>query len=235
MEIKISAMQLEDRLYVYHQSAQLEGQTGCIGHLRGDFGDGQEFYSSWFDHHGEYKTNEFKAEFDEVVNTLREKDGLFFSRDSMSKFCKRHPQAEMMGSCCTEYGFKLQTAQYIYMLRCNPIKGEYNFHIYAYVGQFLEHHMGKAQKGIRFVDTSYKELFRIPDGGKIRVQTPDGKKIDRTCRYVDDYHVEIGGSVDNLYHICQFAEMMERNGNIVQPLQDKSRTSQPKQKIREGR
>ena len=193
---------------MYRQSTQLEGQTGCIGHLRGDFGDGQEFYSSWFDHHGEYKTNEFKTEFDEVVNTLRKKDGLFCSRDSMSKFCQRHPQAEMMGSYCTEYGFKLQTAQHIYMLRCNPIKGEYNFHIYAYVSRFLEHHMDKAQKGIRFVDTSYKELFRIPDGGKIRIQTPDGKKIDRTCRYVDDYHVEIGGSVDNLYHICQFAEMI---------------------------
>ena len=86
MGIKISAMQPEDRLYVYRQSTQLEGQTGCIGHLRGDFGDGQEFYSSWFDHHGEYKTDEFKVKFNEVVNTLRKKDGLFFSRDSMSKF-----------------------------------------------------------------------------------------------------------------------------------------------------
>ena len=59
-------MQPEDWLYVYRQSTQLEGQTGCIGHLRGDFGDGQEFYSSWFDHHGEYKTNEFKAEYPDV-------------------------------------------------------------------------------------------------------------------------------------------------------------------------
>ena len=50
MELKITSMTPEERLYVYNQSSQLEGQTGCIGHLRGDFGSGQEFYTSWFDH-----------------------------------------------------------------------------------------------------------------------------------------------------------------------------------------
>ena len=78
MELKITSMTPEERLYVYNQSSQLEGQTGCIGHLRGDFGSGQEFYTSWFDHRSEYKTDEFKTELDEVVNTLREKDGAVF-------------------------------------------------------------------------------------------------------------------------------------------------------------
>ena len=78
MELTITSMTPADRLYAYNQSSQLEGQTGCIGHLRGDFGGGQEFYTSWFDHRREYKTDEFKAEFDEVVNTLREKDGLLW-------------------------------------------------------------------------------------------------------------------------------------------------------------
>lgn len=27
----------EEQKYTYSQSMQLEGQTGCIGHLRGDF------------------------------------------------------------------------------------------------------------------------------------------------------------------------------------------------------
>jgi hypothetical protein len=36
----------------------------------------------------------------------------------------------------------------------------------------------------------------------------------RTCRYIDDYHVEIG---DNLYHICEFAERMEQNGHTCEP------------------
>ena len=59
MELTITSMTPADRLYAYNQSSQLEGQTGCIGHLRGDFGCGQEFYTSWFDHRREYKTDEF--------------------------------------------------------------------------------------------------------------------------------------------------------------------------------
>ena len=57
MELTITSMTPADRLYAYNQSSQLEGQTGCIGHLRGDFGGGQEFYTSWFDHRREYKTS----------------------------------------------------------------------------------------------------------------------------------------------------------------------------------
>ena len=149
MELKITSMTPADRLYAYNQSSQLEGQTGCIGHLRGDFGSGQEFYTSWFDHRSEYKTDEFKAEFDEVVNTLREKDGLLCTRDSMTRFCYQNPEAEFEGNYCAEYGFKVQTPQHTYMLRCNPNYGDYNFYLYAYVSRFLEHHMENAKQGIR--------------------------------------------------------------------------------------
>ena len=167
MELTITSMTPADRLYAYNQSSQLEGQTGCIGHLRGDFGSGQEFYTSWFDHRSEYKTDEFKAELDEVVNTLREKNGLLCTRDSMTRFCYQNPEAEFEGNYCAEYGFKVQTPQHTYMLRCNPNYGDYNFYLYAYVSRFLEHHMEKAKQGIRFITPGYKELFRIPDGGKI--------------------------------------------------------------------
>lgn len=53
----------------------------------------------------------------------------------------------------------------------------------------------------------------------------DGEKQDNVCRYIDDYHVEIGSVRSNLLHICQFAEMMERNGSTVIPL----RSSLPEQ------
>ena len=214
-ELKIINMTPAERLYIYNQSSQLEGQTGCIGHLRGDFGRGQEFYSSWFDHRREYKTDEFKSEFDKVVNTLREKDGLLCTRDSMTRFCYQHPEAEFEGNYCAEYGFKVQTPQHTYMLRCNPNYGDYNFYLYAYVAQFLEHHMEKAKQGIRFINSNYEEKFRIPDGDFIRIYPQNGSYIDRKCRYIDECHAEIG---NNLYHICQFAEVMEQNGNTVIPL-----------------
>ncbi len=95
------------------------------------------FYTSWFDRRKEYKDGEFKAEFDEVVNALREKDGLLCSRASMNRFCCQHPEAEFEGNYCTEYGFKVQTSQHTYMLRCNLNYGDYNFYLYAYVARFF--------------------------------------------------------------------------------------------------
>ena len=55
MKLEIISMTPQERMYSYSQSSQIEAQTGCIGHLRGDFGAGQEFFTSWFEHRGEYK------------------------------------------------------------------------------------------------------------------------------------------------------------------------------------
>jgi len=75
--------------------------------------------------------------------------------------------------------------------------------------------MRQAEKGIRFITPDYKELFRIADGEKIRMTIPSGEPLDQICRYVDDYHFEVGR---NLYHICEFAERMKDNGIAVIPL-----------------
>ena len=40
---------------------------------------------------------------------------------------------------------------------------------------------------IRFIDSQYKELFRIPDGGTIQVDYPD-RHYAAKCHYIDDYH-----------------------------------------------
>lgn len=219
MKLPITSMTPEERLYAYSQSSKIERQTGCIGYLRGDFGAGKEFYTSWFDHQKEYKDEEFKAEFDEVVNTLREKDGLLCSRDSMSRFCYQHPEAEFEGNYCTEYGFRVQTPQHTYMLRCNPNYGDYDFYLYAYVARFLEHHMEKAKQGIRFITPGYKELFRIPDGDHIRIFTGGGGTRDRTCRFIDETHFETSGGYSSaLYHIREFAERLEQSHGSVIPL-----------------
>lgn len=78
--------------------------------------------------------------------------------------------------------------------------------------------MEQAEKGIRFIDPHYKELFRIPDGGQIRILREGCAHIDKVCRYIDDCHVEVGNGWDSLFHICQFAEEMERCHNKVIPL-----------------
>ena len=63
-------------------------------------------------------------------------------------------------------------------------------------------------KDIRFIDSHYKDLFRVPDGGCIQIHYPD-ETVVKPCKFIDEYHTQIG---TNVFHICQFAEIMERNG-----------------------
>ncbi len=86
------------------------------------------------------------------------------------------------------------------------------YYCYCYIRQWLDGHMKRAEKGIRFITPDYKELFRIADGDKVRIITKGGEKREMTCYYIDDYHLETSSSRGrNLYHICEFAERMETN------------------------
>ena len=71
----------------------------------------------------------------------------------------------------------------------------------------------KEDRSIRFIDSGYDELFRIPNGGTVEVSFPDRKFVEK-CFYIDDYHMKAGSTV---YHICQFAELLERNGGKCMP------------------
>lgn len=41
------------------------------------------------------------------------------------------------------------------------------------------------KKTIRFIDSHYEDKFRIPDGGKVEINYPNGKKAERACKYID--------------------------------------------------
>ena len=72
------------------------------------------------------------------------------------------------------------------------------------------------EKMIRFIDSSYNTLFYVPDGGNVVLTYSDGEKAVRPCKFLDEYHTQVG---HNVYHICQFAEIMERNGTSYVPEQ----------------
>lgn len=71
------------------------------------------------------------------------------------------------------------------------------------------------KKYIRFINSDYKTLFCLPDGGRIRITYPDRAPAERVCRFIDEYHTDIGGYH---YHICEFAERMEQIGARYAPL-----------------
>ena len=73
--------------------------------------------------------------------------------------------------------------------------------------------MDEKDHSIRFINSNYDTLFRIPDGGIVEVRFPD-RAFSAKCEYLDDYHTLVG---DTVFHICEFAEMVERQGGSVRP------------------
>ena len=145
----------QERIYTYAQTHELYMHSACLGHLRGDFDSGgYGFYTTWEDHHGAEKTPEFKAEFDRVVNALRDPSayhGVLFSRDAMRAYCGTQPDSAMHGNYTTEYAFRVNTEKYAYIMRLNHTKGDYNFYIFCYEKRRLDRFLADSAKGIRFI------------------------------------------------------------------------------------
>ncbi len=116
-----------DRMdWVFSGDKHDDEARGCVGHLRGDFGrDGDEFWTTWWDHLPELKTQSFRDEFQVVVNTLRK--GILRDYKAMNRMLRN-------GRPCGrgEYAFEFETPDYLYCLRCIPRRSDYNFYLYAY-------------------------------------------------------------------------------------------------------
>lgn len=230
MMYQMLPMKESERKYTFNQSHQIEMQTGLIGYLRADMdSNGKGFFSTWNEFNPTLKTEEFKREFDDVINALRldnKFEKVLYDRDSLRKYCADHPEIKY-NDVRNFYGIRVNSDNYAYLLKLNPNCGDYNLYCYCYKKEYLDNHLMSAEKGIRFIDSHYKTLFYIQDGEKIRINFGEGKSEERYCRYIDQTHVEVG---NNLYHICEFAERMEANGytyesagpNTPTPVRDNS-------------
>lgn len=221
MDITMRPLLPSEQKYTYNQSTQIAGQTGLIGHLRGSLETvGSSFLSSWDDHNAHLNTPDFKTCFDEVINELRSNPnyGLMLrNRASLAGFCLARPESSFGNG--GDYGIRVDTPQYAMLMRLNPNQGQYNLYCYCYVRDWLDKHLAAAEHGIRFITPDYQEIFRIPDGDRIRIFTGSGDMRDRICRYIDDYHMQTeDGFSTTIYHIAEFAERAEQTGAAVIPL-----------------
>ena len=143
MDLSIRPIKPEEIQFSYTQSQNDNIESGCIGFLRGDFDtNGKGFYSTWEDKVSQLKTESFKREFDAVINSLRFGYGeLLKDRGSLSSYCHKHPEGVIEGNYTKEYGFRVDTDEHSYILRCNATKGDYNFYIYAYDRSIFEKHL----------------------------------------------------------------------------------------------
>ena len=145
MDLSIRPIKPEEIPFSYTQSQNDNIESGCVGFLRGDFDtSGKGFYTTWEDKVKFLKTDEFKREFDDVINSLRFGYGeLLKDRSSLSAYCQNNPDGVIEGNYTKEYGFRVDTDEHSYILRCNPTKGDYNFYVYAYDRETFEKHLNE--------------------------------------------------------------------------------------------
>ena len=119
----------------HSQTEEQDKVTGCIGHLRGDFGSGKQFFTTWWPHQNDVlNTPGFKADIDRTVNWLREQPNSPLHDLNAMQFCyKRYRNScEIKNAVLPSCAFLVESKQYVYMLRCTPTKGDYNFYMYCY-------------------------------------------------------------------------------------------------------
>ena len=127
----VAASEQEAALF-FSQGEEKDAALGCIGHFRFYFdSSGRLVPSLWEDHQSELKTQVFKDEFDDVINTLRE-NGALDSLSAAQSFCWDHEPARMTDRFHSgSYAFKLETDSRAYCLRLFPNSGDYSY-VYCY-------------------------------------------------------------------------------------------------------
>lgn len=75
---------------------------------------------------------------------------------------------------------------------------------------------GAQRRTIRFITPEYKDLFTLQDGESLKMRYMDGTTKTTPCFACSDgYHFYLGAN--QLFHICQFAEISRANGTIYMP------------------
>jgi len=131
MPYKLLKTEINESHLLYRLDGEKAERNGAIGYMRADFGgSGREFWSTWFDSQPHLKTNDFKKEFDDVVNSLRD-DGQeppFASRANLEAFC-------LANQTSSEY--TIRTLNYSYYFRFRPLRAHYDIYCIAYDNRYL--------------------------------------------------------------------------------------------------
>ena len=211
----------EERAYCYGQSRLIGSRTGYLGLMEAKVYRGSDSIRlTWRGHGNGPETAECREELGRVAETLLfgiPENGVMEGRAMLTGYCfarrgSRRPDPH-------RYRFRIDTERYAYLTYMRQYRtGLYLLYFRCYRKDRLDRHLKRAANGIRFTDRAGRETFVLPDGGTIRLTYPDGRVRDETCRYVGPCHMEIGPGPLNLFSAREFAEMAEKDGITVRPL-----------------
>lgn len=100
-----------------------------IGHIRADY-NGQWWNTVW-PCHIELATDEAKREIDEVYEALTARDALA-DLDTLTRFCKSHPEACVDSQFRQEYSFYLEGTACHFWIRLITRFRDYNLYLHAF-------------------------------------------------------------------------------------------------------
>ena len=227
MQINISGISPEKRMYAFMAPDKVLEKSGFVGYLRGYFADQKTLNTSWFDLNSDLYTSAFKSDLDTVLHSLCDKGGIEIlrSKGHMASFFTRLPETRLNESGREEYGLTIKTIRNTYFMRCTPVSGYYNLYMFVYERTTLENHISKAKVGICLKCSTGRELCEILDGEGIVLTRKDGEKKTLICRYVDDDQIALGMEVFNTRYI---ADVIQETGCTI--THAKSQLNQTKQK-----
>ena len=102
----------------------------------------------------------------------------------------------------------------------DPERWELNDDLFKPVSDMLVQEYGISHERLsqQLVNIAEKLVndYRVLNYGVIQVDRSDGSSYTARVEHLDDYHFDLG-EYGNVYHICQFGEMMERTGSTAYP------------------
>lgn len=179
--------------------------TGAIGIIIGSISRENDFRcKSWKKFNSQWEAEELRNQTLTIIKELRQKNGLFYSLDSMRNITSVYYDDQYIALHNTEYVFRIDSDRYLFYIRFNPAKGY--FYITAYWRDEIEIHMKSAEKGVTFVDINNHPIFTVSNGDQILIIYDEHMKQPRTVRYVDDHRIQVG---DYVYTPHEFADDMD--------------------------
>ena len=196
---RFRAASAEEEKYAQIQEHQLIEATGAIGYF---CGDADLPWNGWTTLNNERYNSAAKADIATVMRHIEKQEfdsasgsGIINCFDAICAVC----ETELFSDKETEYAFRLDTDQYVYMIRLLPSVNHIdddNYFIYCYVRDEFDNHLAKARKGITLFKSADAPMFSMVDGDEVAILNAKGN-VENVfpCRYVSDTAYMIGAEL----------------------------------------